>query len=257
MPNQGAIKPEIDGSGREPWVLLQRGEVDQGLQILREEYEAKPRSAREILRLGIGFMWARMYERAAEHFTIASRREWNGENDFAFAGVAEWQLGRPSDAIQRWREGLKAQYAVGCRVCSMTARLLVVVSALEPTYFPGRDAEAALLSAIEQLDSSKWSSLLGRYLLGQIERLELEAWIIDGNRSVQERIPLLWLTDFYCSARRLKLGEIDSEEFRSLLQPMVNAIYADDIDSASFAQILKNPEYFFASTEASKVRRNI
>jgi tetratricopeptide (TPR) repeat protein len=254
MADQGTIRSDTDLPGKEPWLLLQRGELDRGLQMLREEYEARPRSAREILNLGIGLMWAKMYEVAAEHFTAASRRERNGENDFAFAGVAEWQLGKPTVAIQLWRKGLKAQYAVGCRVCSMTARFLVVVAALEPDLFSRREAETALLNAIERLDSSKWSALLGRYLLGQTERTEMESWINNGTRDMQGRSPLLWLTDFYCAARRLRLAEIDSEEFRSLLPSMVSSICSSDTETASFAQTLRNPEYFFASTEAAKVR---
>ena len=255
MPDRDAISADTDVSWTIPWELLRRGEVEQGLQILREEYESrrtKNFAAREILRLGIAYLWAEMYESAAAHFTAAARRQFNGENDFAFAGIAEWQLGNLSVAIQRWREGLKAQYAVGCRVCSMTARFLVVASALEPDLLSKDEAEILLLNAIEPIDQSRWSGLLGRYFLGQVEATEVERWIENKSRSVEVKLPLLWQTDFYRAARELKRNEIDVEAFRRLMRPLADAVSSKEMDTATFSQFLRIPEYFFARTEAAK-----
>lgn len=252
MPEEDALGADTEMPWRKPWELLRSGEIERGLEMLRREYEAKPKGAREILRLGIGYMWAQKYESAATHFTVATRREWNGEDDFAFAGVAEWQLGNYAAAIQRWREGLKAQYAVGCRVCSMTARFLVVVSALEPERFPKHEAEGALRDATEQIDPSRWSGLLGRYLLGQIEASEVEYWISDKNRDVEVQWRLLWQTDFYRSVRRLRHEEINAQTFRTQMRPMADSANSETIDTAAFAQLLRMPEFFFARTEAAK-----
>jgi len=256
MPDRDVANTDSDTSLK-PWELLRRGEVDQGLKILCEEYElrrTKQFAAREILSLGAGYLWAEMYESAAAHFTAAARRQFNGENDFAFAGVAEWQLGNISLAFQRWREGLKAQYAVGCRVCSMTARLLVVASALEPELFSKDEAEALLLNATEGIDLSKWSGLLGRYFLGQVEAAEVEHWIENRSRDVQVRLPLLWVTGFYGEARNLRRGEIDPKIFRSRMIPLADAVNSREMDSATFSQLLRKPEYFFARIEAAKAR---
>jgi len=193
MHDQDATSANAGWFWMEPWKLLRTGDFEQGLRILREEYKIKPR-ARETLSLGIGYLWAEMYESASAHFTAAAHAPFNGENDFAFAGAAEWHLGNMAAAIQLWREGLKAQYAVGCRVCSMTARLLVVASALEPGRVSKREAEAVLLDATERLGPTKWSGLLGRFLLGQIETSDVEHWIENRDRDVKGA--LLWVTDY-------------------------------------------------------------
>lgn len=254
MSHQDQISSNSEMLWRKPWEFLRQGEVAQGLQILRAEYQSKPNSAREILRLGIGYMWSEKYESAATHFTAATRRERNGENDFAFAGVAEWQLGKFSVAVQHWRKGLKAQYAAGSRVCSMTARFLVLASALQPELFFEDDAENLLLDAIERIDSSKWSGLLGRYLLGRIERSEVERWIDSRDQDVEVRIPLIWETDFYSAAKRLKRVEVDIDTFRTLMRPLADAATSRSTDAATFAQLIRRPEYFFARTEAAKAR---
>jgi hypothetical protein len=232
-----------------PWELLRSGDFDEGLQIMREEYETKP-GAREKLRLGIGYMWAEMYESAAAHFTAATHSPRNSENDFAYAGAAEWHLGNMTAAIRLWREGIKAQYAVGCMVCSMTARFLVVASALEPGQFSTQEAESILLDATERIGLSRWSGVLGRFLLGQIERDEVERWI--ENRDQDVKRALLWETDFYSAARRLNRVEIGVQAFRSLMRPMANAAYSEAMDTDTFATLLRKPEYFFARTEAAK-----
>ena len=200
-------------------------------------------------------MWAERYESAAAHFTNASRRQFNGENDFAFAGVAEWQFGNLSVAIQRWREGLKAQYAVGCRVCSMTARFLVVAAALDPDLCSKNEAETLLLDATEQIDPSRWNNLLGRYLLGQVEASELERRIQNRSRETQVQVPLRWRAEFYCAVLGLSRAEIDAQAFRSLMRPLVDAANSKELDTATFAQLIRHPEYFFARTEAAKVHQ--
>ena len=126
-------------------------------------------------------MWSEEYESAAAHFTAATR----GENDFAFARVAEWQLGNFPVTTQRWREGRKAQYAVGCRVCSMTARFLILVSALEADLFSKEQAEIAVSEAVNRVAPSRWSGVVGRYLLGQTEDSELERWIDTRHQDVE------------------------------------------------------------------------
>jgi tetratricopeptide (TPR) repeat protein len=253
MPDQDETSVDSDMIYMKPWELLRSGDFDQGLQIMREEWEWRP-SARYRLRLGIGYMWAEMYESASELFTAAARSQGNGEHDFALAGVADWHLGNMAAAIQFWREGLKAQYAVGCRVCSMTARFLIVASALEPGRFPKQQAERILLDAMERIGPSRWSGVLGRFLLGQIEASEVEAhWIVD--RSVKGVLPYrIWLTDFYSAARRLNHTEIDAPAFRSLMRPLADAANSGATDTGAFAELLRNPEYFFARTEAAKSR---
>lgn len=125
MPDPDKTRANTDMADVKPWELLRRGDLDQGLRIMREECEAQP-AARYRLRLGIGYMWAGMYDSAVAHFTDAAHSPGNSEHDFAYAGVAEWHLGNTASAVQLWRHGFKAQYAVGSMVCSMTARLLVV-----------------------------------------------------------------------------------------------------------------------------------
>jgi hypothetical protein len=249
MPERDATNANNDRIWMKPWELLRSGDFDQGLQIMREECETKP-GAREKLRLGIGYMWAEMYGSAAAHFIAAAHSPRNSEIDYAFAGVAEWRLGNMAAAIQLWREGLKAQYAVGCMVCSMTARFLVVASALEPDRFSKQEAESILLDATGRIDPSRWSGVLGRFLLGQIERSEVERWI--ENRDQDVKVALLWKTDFYSAARGLNRAEIDALAFRSLMRPLADAVNSEAMDVDTFAKLLRKPEYFFARTEAAK-----
>ena len=249
MPERDATNANNDRVWMKPWELLRSREFDEGLQILRDEYATKP-GAREKLRLGIGYMWAEMYDSAVAHFTAAARSPRNSEIDFAFAGVAEWHLGNMATAIQRWREGLKAQYAVGCLVCSMTARFLVVASALEPERFSKQEAEDILLDATERIDPSRWSGVLGRFLLGKIKEGEVERWV--ENRHQDEKGALPWEIGFYSAARRLSRAEIDAQAFRSLMHPMANAANSNAMDTDTFGRLLRKPEYFLARTEAAK-----
>ncbi len=240
---------------RKPWEFLRSGDFEQGLRILREEYEAKPRfRARETLRLGIGYMWAEMYDSAAAHFTAAAHAEFNSEAEFAFAGVAEWHRGNMKVAIERWREGLKAQYAVGCRVCNMTARLLVVASAFEPDRIPKQEAVRTLRDAMGRLDPSKVPGVWGRFLLGEVEANEVEPlWVGNIAPGVKGVLPhRKWLSGFYGEARRLIRAEIDVAEFRALMCPMVGVAGSKSADIGTFINVLRNPEYFFARTEAAK-----
>lgn len=251
MPDSDATNTNNDKIRMKPWELLRSGDFDQGLRIMREEYEAKRGfRTREALRLGRGYLWAGMYDSAAAHFTARAHSQHNGENDFAFAGVAEWHLGNMAPAIQRWREGLKAQYAVGCRVCSMTARFLIVASALEPDLFSKQEAESILRDATERIGPLKWSGVLGRFLLGQTERSEIEGWIQNRDQGVRD--VLLWKTGFYSAARRLSRAEIDAQAFRSLMRPLADAANSETTDTDTFAELLGNPECFFARTEAAK-----
>lgn len=254
MPERDATNANTDRIWMTPWELLRIGDFEQGLQIMREECEAKP-GAREKLRLGIGYMWAEMYDSAAAHFTTAAHSPHNGENDFAYAGVAEWHLGNMAAAIQLWREGLNAQYAVGCMVCSMTARFLIVASALELGRFSKQEAERLLLDATERIGPSRWGGVLGRFLLGLVEKDEVEANCIGNvDRGVKGLLlHRIWLTDFYSAARRLNRAEIDAQAFRSLMLPMADAANSEATDTDKFSRLLRNPEYFFARTEAAKV----
>jgi hypothetical protein len=113
-----------------------------------------------------------------------------------------------------------------------------------------------LVDAIERIDPSRWNGLLGRYLLGQVERSDVERWINDRDQDVEVQIPLLWQTDFYRVVQRLRRAEIDAGTFRSLMLPLADAVNSKEMDPGTFAQLIRRPEYFFARTEAAKVGKH-
>ncbi len=197
-----------------PWELLRSGDFDRGLRIMREECEAKP-AARYRLRLGIGYMWAEMYDSAVAHFTDAANSPGNSEHDFAYAGVAEWHLGNTASAVQLWRHGFKAQYAVGSMVCSMTARLLVVATALERDLFPKQEADRYPFTPRNESVASRSAQSAHYFVLGLVERCEVEEqWVGNIDRGVKGLLPhRIWITDFYHAARRLNHAEVDVQGF--------------------------------------------
>jgi len=251
MPDEDATSADASMTWRSPWELLRRSDFDGGLQILCEQYELRPTAAGERKRLGIGYLWAEKYDAALAHFTIGTKLQRNCEIDFAYAGAAEWHLGNPASAIRFWRSGLKAQYAVGCRVCSMTARLLVVASAFEPYLVSKNEAERLLLEATERIEPSRWSGLLGRFILGQIDVSEVKQWTENRDREVKEA--LNWVVDFYSIARNLNHSEIDVEGFRRYILSMVERACSESTDIKTLIHILSRPEFFLARTEAAKI----
>jgi hypothetical protein len=65
------LKPANEKDWTVPWELLRDGKIEEGLAILRREFDQFPAPG-ETLSLGVGYMWAGRYELAAQHFNEAA-----------------------------------------------------------------------------------------------------------------------------------------------------------------------------------------
>jgi Tfp pilus assembly protein PilF len=100
-------------SSKSQWNLLRRGDVEQGLAIMRENYACDP-SPSHTMELGVGYLWTEKYQAAWEHFQHAMRRHPQSiAAFFGMAGVAKWCVDEPEAAIRLWESGLDAQFADG------------------------------------------------------------------------------------------------------------------------------------------------
>lgn len=247
------LKPENEKDWTIPWGLLRSGDVEKGLAILREEFDRLPAPS-ETLSLGVGYMWAGMYEVASQHFTAAAHsKRTPSEKLFGFAGAAEWHLENKAIAVKLWQEGLKAPYAVG-GVCSQPPMLLFAASVLQPGSFSKQDAEGLIASASERV-RAKFQAALGRFLLGQIEEKDVEPYWVDYvEKYVRGEVPYLkWLTEFYKNVLSLSRDEQLMNTFRSRMHSITDTSTREWSDMRSFVSLLGQPEFFIARSEASRV----
>lgn len=235
-----------------PWELLRTGEVEQALSMLREGFEQLPNSF-NALALGMGYMWAGTYERAAEHFSSAAHSKRTPPEDlFGFAGAAKWCLKDFGAAIGLWQEGLHAPYATG-GVCSKTPMLLFTASVLRPDSFPKGDAEGLIANTSMRV-RYKFQAALGQFLLGQIKKQEMEPlWVGKIARGVWGVLPEhKWRTGFYENVLFVSRNELDMDSFRSRMRFITDTSTPEWKDVETFAGILQTPEFFIARCEASQ-----
>jgi len=244
----------LDYDWIKPWELLRSGEVDRGLQLMREAFAKNPVPSSTVT-LGVGLLWAGMYEVALAHFKSAARSKRTPTEDmFAFAGTAEWHLGNEQNAVDLWREGMKAPYAPG-GVCIRTPMLLLMSAILRPGSFSREEAESVLHRATEQI-TFKWMAALGQFLLRRVDEKGLRPlWVGQAQTQIPRILPgRKWLTEFYSSVLRIKQHKLDLDTFRYQMRRMVYEPTPEWSDTAVFIELLSNPEYFIARSESEKVR---
>lgn len=189
MQKKEVLYPEktvIEAEWLRPWEVLRSGDVERGLRLLGEYSERHPGPHTLI---ALGYLWTGQCETASARFRAAAHSKMTPNEDmFGYAGAAEWHLGNVPDAVNLWKEGMKAPYAAG-GVCTRTRMLLLTSSILRPGSFPRSDAEAELRDAVERI-RLKWVAALGRFLLGETDEKSLEPlWLSEACSQTPRVLP--------------------------------------------------------------------
>jgi lipoprotein NlpI len=234
--------------GQKPWDLVRRGNVDEGLALMREGYARDP-SPSHVMRLGVGYLWAKEYDAAWEHFEHAIERHPQSiAVFFGMAGAAKWCVGEPWAAVRVWESGLNSQYADGAGGVHLPL-LLLVASTLRPASFSRSDALKILSKKAKDVRVNNWPGPIARYVLNLIDEGTLERQSIDGsNREASSR---KWLALFYKRILDLGIGTLNPQEFKELMRRMADTSEPDWSDEKEFLRLLWNEEFFVARHEAS------
>jgi hypothetical protein len=241
-----------------PWMLLRTGRFDEGLFLLRNNYNKRP-SASAAMSLGIGYMWAGEYASASSHFQDRFKdSRIVGDNDYAYAGAANWCLNDYSTAVKIWQSGLKAPYAYGGLGVFLPI-LLKVASILRPGILPTAEADQLITAKTYDPRINSWPGYIGLYHLDRLDDAALEdAWRAPlspnglGVLSQWEwQIPQeRWKCAFHAAVKDLGKDEITLGEFRRRMQPLVDIQRPEWAEERQFTSLLWKTEFFLARHEA-------
>lgn len=234
------------------WEFLRQGEDQEALNLFREAFARQP-DAGNIIRLGIGYLWTADYAAAWTHFRDAINTYRSpGDIFHGMAGVAKWCMDEPSSAVETWRRGFAAPYAVGASVVRLPL-LLFAASVLRPTVFSKKEAEQILCERLESPLAENWPGPLAKFILGLLTEDTLKTfWVGNvGNRRRGIMPDYRWLTEFYKTLTELAGGSLELGKFRMLLSQMTDTSRSQWSEDRHFAHLLQCEEFFLARHEAA------
>lgn len=232
-------------SVQSPWTLIRTGDLTLGLRHLREIWESDPCTGNAI-ELGIAYLWAKDYAGALEHFEgeIANAR-WSKAVYFDLAGVAEWCLGAPKAAVDRWSAALNAQYGDSGGANVKPALLLFAAAALRPELSARTAAMELLKEKAADARSHYWPGPLSRFIAGSIDEPTLRKSAMERQTSWTDANN--WLADFYKGLIDVVAG--DRARLGPMLQSIVGSVERTDADDAFFRTSVRCEEFFLARHE--------
>ena len=228
---------------------MRRGDVEQALALMREGYACDP-SPSHAMRLGVGYLWAKEYQAAWEHFQLAIQRHPNSiAAFFGMAGAAKWCMDEPDAAVMIWKSGLNAQYADGAGGVQLPL-LLSVASILKPSVLSRSEAGQILAKKAQDSRMNNWPGPLAMFVLNSIDVRALEARSIQsGSREAPPHRK--WLVSFYRGLLEFDRADLKLREFEELMRRMVDTSDPKWAEERSFLRLLWSEEFFIARHEAS------
>jgi lipoprotein NlpI len=233
-----------------PWDLLRSGEVELGLQEMRDAYLLKP-DASQTMRLGVAYLWVESYEAAWAHFKHAIDTYPRTMSSFyGMAGVAKWCLDEPDEAINQWRAGLVAQYTDTAGLGLKLPLLLFFVSVVKPEQASRAEVMKLLEERAGDARAKYWPGPLVKFILGQIDESETRAQC--NGRSESETSGHLWLADFYQGIRELEHGKV--AKYQESMKRIIDMSLQEWLDEKFFLGRMWSEEYFLARHEMLTAR---
>jgi len=228
---------------------MRRGAVSDAISQIEQWYKEEAGTS-EAMELGACYLWLKDYSAAWHHFS-----EFNAtypqfaSTTYAMAGVAQWCLNTPHEAVRQWHEGLQCGYADAAGGAQLPL-LLFFASIVEPEIFPRTEAERLLAERADDPRAHYWPGPLTAFILRRISEEELRAQCYD-ERYDDETTLRHWMTDFYCGV--LALADGNREQFQHAMQK-TGAMSWEDFDASEdlFLSKLWSEEFFLARHEASK-----
>ncbi|MGA9129550.1 MAG: hypothetical protein WB425_15550 [Terracidiphilus sp.] len=243
------MSEKISNGIENQWDLVRRGDVEQGVALMRENYGRDP-SPSYIMELGVGYLWTEKYKAAWEHFQYAMQRHpLTTDVFYGMSGAARWCIGEPDAAVSSWKTGLDAQFADAAGGVHLPL-LLWVASVLRPNVLSSREAIVLLEKRVKDPRVKNWPGALAQFVLNIIDEKTLEERSIERiNRIISPRRK--WMIAFYKCVVELERSDLSREEFNVLMGEMSDTSISEWSQERNFLSLLWNEEFFIARHEAS------
>jgi tetratricopeptide (TPR) repeat protein len=221
---------------------LRADRIDQALDHLRQELQ----SPSNYYSLGAVYMWSEDYQSALVHFDeqIRAALPRNPPSDLTFgmAGAAAWCLGDEKLAIEYWRKGTTAGYAVA-GANTRTALLLYAASVMKPAAFSTESAEKLLVKKANHWRVENWPGPIAQYILGTA--CEQEVRHTDPN-------PKSWQFDFYKLLKTTASASTEMHKLERGVQNLLNVKGSEYSAGIKFFYFLRLEEFYLARHWLSK-----
>jgi len=205
------------------WIDELRAEhTVQVVDYLRRELQTPRLYPSNYHSLGAVYIWSGDYQSALAHFDEQIRaalpRNAPGDSTFGMAGAAAWCLGDEKLAIEYWRNGTTAKYAIG-GANTRTELLLYAASVLKPVTFSTESAEKLLAKQASHWRVKNWPGPIAQYILGTASEQEVRQKAVVRNGDAAQPNPKSWQFDFYKLLKIAASTEVDAleSEFHNLL----------------------------------------
>lgn len=238
-----------------PWRLLQANRGGEAVALLRERYKQKPTPGASIA-LGTALMWVGEFVTAREHFQSslekAKRQRMTSEEEYAFLGAAEWCRDNYAAAVECWRAGSTAPYAI-LGVCIHSPMLLFIASTLRPEL--PLDASVILDELREKLADPRtkmWPGTLAQYIAGlaNIEAVQ-SSWTGTREQNAKGVFPdCRWITEFYEELLQLREGRTTLHRFKDAMVSLADPVRYSSWEEDDFVHLMRFPEFYVARHES-------
>jgi hypothetical protein len=204
-------------------------------------------------------MWSGDYRSALAHFDeqIRAALPLNaplnapGDSTFGMAGAAAWCLGDQKLAINYWRNGTTAEYAIG-GANTRTGLLLYAASLLDPATFPIEAAEQLLIKQASHWRVENWPGPIAQYILGIAAEQEVRQKAVDREGDAAEPNAMSWQFDFYKLLTTAASARKEMRALESGLQSLVNVKGSEYLAGIRFFYFLRIEEFYLARHWLSK-----
>ena len=234
---------------------LRSDRIAEVVDHLRKELQSPSLYPSNHYSLGAVYMWSGDYRSALAHFDERIRaalpRNAPADSTFGMAGAAAWCLGDEKLAVEYWRNGTTAEYAVA-GANTRTELLLYAASLLNSATFRTESAEQLLIKKAGHWRVKNWPGPIAQYILGVASEHEVRQKAVDREGDSPGPNPKSWQFDFY---KLLTTAAFAGKEMRALdggLQTLVNVKDSEYLAGLKLFYFLRIEEFYLARHSLSK-----
>ncbi len=230
----------------EKWLdQLKAGMHDEAIEELKhsEAYRRIPASLE--LNIGVAHMWAEDYQAALMHFRAMLPRAHRGDIDYGMAGSAAWCLGQEEIAVDYWKKGVDAPYAIA-GANTRTPLLLFMTSMLKPEMFSRNVAQELLVKKSVEWQIKNWPGPIAEFILGKAS--EETARKSGGDRETQGQLwpHQAWQFSFYKLLSAVVVGEMSPTTLKGALRTAIDVSGSECLEGLNFFDFLRLEEFYVA-----------
>jgi hypothetical protein len=234
---------------------LRADHIAQVVDYLRNELRALHSYPSNYYTLGAVYMWSGDYRSALAHFDeqirVALPLNSPADSTFGMAGAAAWCLGDEKLAIEYWRMGTTAKYAVA-GANTRTELLLYIAALLAPGTFPIESAQQLLVKKASHWRVKNWPGPIAQYILGTASEQEVRQKAVFRKGDPVEPNPMSWQFDFYKLLATAASAGKEMPALESGFQHLVNVKGSEYLAGIKFFYFLRVEEFYLARHWISK-----